>query len=104
MRKLGCKERLSLQLELLALIWPPRYRAQHFNFYYGELKMKRLLFAVAVAVVALSYTTGLQAQTGGQATNGSTKMGTKSTGAPKQANLPRCTRARQMAGTPCYGG
>ena len=65
--------------------------------------MKRLLFAVAVAVVALSYTTGLQAQTGGQATNGSTKMGKKSTGAPKQARLPRCTRARQMSGAPCGG-
>ena len=66
--------------------------------------MKRLLFAAAVAVVALSYATSLLAQTGGQTTNGSTKMGTKSTGAPKQATLPRCTRARQMAGTPCSGG
>lgn len=81
-----------------------RYRAPHFNFYHGELQMKRLLFAVAVAIAAFSCATSLQAQTGGQATNGSTKAGTKSTGAPKQAKLPRCTRARQMAGTSCYGG
>jgi hypothetical protein len=66
--------------------------------------MMRLLFAAAVTIAALSYTSSLQAQTGGQTTNGSTKAGTKSTGAPKQATLPRCTRARQMAGTPCSGG
>lgn len=66
--------------------------------------MKRLLFAAAVAVVALSYTAGLQAQTVGQATNGTTKAHTKSAGAPKPAKLPRCTRARQMTGAACYGG
>ena len=63
--------------------------------------MKRLFVAVTVAVVALSYATRLQAQTSGQATNGSTKMVKKSAGAPK---LPRCTRAMQMSGKPCYGG
>jgi hypothetical protein len=75
-----------------------------FQFLHGDLKMKRLVFAAAVAIAALSYTTSLQAQTSGQPTNGSTKIGKKSAGAPKQANLPRCTRARQMAGTPCSGG
>ena len=63
--------------------------------------MKRLLFVATIAVVALSYTTGLQAQTGGQTSNSSTKIAKKQSGASK---LPRCTRARQMSGAPCSGG
>jgi hypothetical protein len=63
--------------------------------------MKKLLSVVTVAVVALFYTTSLQAQTTGKTTTSATKAGKKNTAAPKKPNLRGCTYHDKVTGAPC---
>jgi hypothetical protein len=76
---------------------------QHANLYQGESQMKRLLFAAITVVVAVSYTSSLQAQTSAQTTKSSTKTETaKNAGAPKQPRGSGCrSAAGKMSGKPC---
>ncbi|UWU78671.1 hypothetical protein N2603_09525 [Bradyrhizobium huanghuaihaiense] len=59
--------------------------------------MKTLALIVA-AVLLLAPASSVQAQTGSST---ATKKNTKQ---PQTKNLPRCSRAMQMSGKPCYGG
>jgi hypothetical protein len=72
---------------------------------------KRLIFAATVAVIGLSYTTSLQAQTSTQTTksatkNKTTKNGATQTSVAKPTSNVKTTHCDQSSGanhnTPCY--
>jgi hypothetical protein len=58
--------------------------------------MKKLISALAIAVLALSFTTESNAQMNNAGMTKSKAL--KKTSAPR---LPRCTRMRMAQGTPC---
>ena len=60
--------------------------------------MKTLALIVVATFLLVPAVSSVQAQT---ATSTATKKSSKS---PQTKNLPRCSRARQMAGKPCQGG
>lgn len=60
--------------------------------------MKTLTMIVIATLLLVPAASTVQAQTG-------SSTATKKNAKPPQAkNLPRCTRAMQMSGKPCYGG
>ncbi|MGY8633727.1 hypothetical protein RAD15_14720 [Bradyrhizobium sp. 14AA] len=60
--------------------------------------MKTVALIVAAILILIPASTSVQAQT---ASSTATKKDAKQ---PQAKNLPRCSRAMQMAGKPCYGG
>lgn len=60
--------------------------------------MKTLVLTVIAVLFLVPVASSAQAQTG---TWTATKKSSKQ---PQTKNLPRCSRANQMAGKPCYGG
>ncbi len=66
--------------------------------------MKRLIIAATVAVIGLSYTSSLQAQTSTQTTNTATKnKKTKSSAAQPKSNAKHCDQSSGANhNTACY--
>jgi hypothetical protein len=60
--------------------------------------MKTLALIVVAVLLLIPAASSVQAQTG------SATATKKSSKQPQTKNLPRCSRAMQMAGKPCYGG
>lgn len=68
--------------------------------------MKRLIIAATVAIVGLSYMTGLQAQSGTQTTNTATKSKKTKTSAAQTKSSDKSPHCDQTQGnnhnSPCY--
>jgi hypothetical protein len=68
--------------------------------------MKRFIFAAVIAVIGLSYTTSLQAQTSTQTTKSATKNKKKKSDVAQPTSSAKTSHCDQSSGanhnTPCY--
>ena len=99
----NCENRVYLRLDLdeKSGILDSTFKT---SFCALENAMKRLIFAATVAVIGLSYTTSLQAQTSTQTTKSATKNKTAKNGATQQpVKKPPCDQTSGANhNTPCY--